>query len=138
MFACLFENSESNPTCSVTQDNELIQGCADIVYSCCCYVSRAIIYIGVKSELQPNSNEVFAMIEQNISFKSSAVEETLMKPSRFNFSTFKKDICGKFLVPLGYTSFFPHEMFVCCAAVAMSQSINIQRIILNENQYKIT
>ena len=36
-----------------------------------------------KSEIQPNTNGDFAMIEQNISFKSSAIEENLLKPSWF-------------------------------------------------------
>ena len=45
------------------------------------------------------------MIERNLFFKSSAIEETLVKPIRFNFSTFKKVICGTVLVPLGNTFF---------------------------------
>ena len=45
------------------------------------------------------------MIERNLFFKSNAIEETLVKPIRFNFSTFKKVICGTVLVPLRNTSF---------------------------------
>ena len=45
------------------------------------------------------------MIERNLYFHFSAIEEILIKPIRFNFSAFKKVICGPFLVPLGNTSF---------------------------------
>ena len=45
------------------------------------------------------------MIEHNLCFKSSAIEENLIKPIRFNFSTFKKVICGTFPVPQGNTFF---------------------------------
>ena len=45
------------------------------------------------------------MIEYNLYYKSSAIEATVINPSWFNFSTFKKVICGTFLVPLGNTSF---------------------------------
>ena len=58
-----------------------------------CYVPHAIIYIGVKKEFQRNSNGDFARIEQNISVKSSAIEENVIKPSRFKTFQHLKVIC---------------------------------------------
>ena len=75
------------------------------MHSYSCYVPQAIIYVGVKNELQPNSNVVFGMIEQNIYFKSGAIEETLIELIRFNVSISKKVICETFLVSLGNASF---------------------------------
>ena len=37
------------------------------------------------------------MIEHDLSFKSSAIEEILTKPTQCKFSTFKKVICETFL-----------------------------------------
>ena len=52
----------------------------------CCYVPQAIICIGVKKRISTKwANGVFAMIEQNVSFKSLLV---------YNFSTFAKVSCG--------------------------------------------
>ena len=45
------------------------------------------------------------MIEHNLYIKSNAIEETLIKPIRFNLSTFKEVICETFLVPMRNTSF---------------------------------
>ena len=58
------------------------------------------------------------MIEYNLSFTSSAIEETVIKPSWFNFSTFKTVICGAFLFPLGNTS------FVCMKCLLFNGTIN--------------
>ena len=58
------------------------------------------------------------MIEYNVYFTSSAIEETVIKPSWFNFSTFKTVICGTFLVPLGNTS------FVCMKCLLFNGTIN--------------
>ena len=51
-------------------------------------------------------------MECNLYFKYSAIEETLIKPIQFSFSTFKEVICGTFLVPLGEYIFCLHEMFI--------------------------
>ena len=68
---------------------------------------KLFICIGVKSELQTNSNRVFAMIEQNISFKSIAIKENLIKPSRF--LTFQH--LSKPFVRHAYSS--PREYILC-------------------------
>ena len=41
------------------------------------------MHFGVKKKITTDSNGVFAMIERNIYFKSRAVEENLIKTSRF-------------------------------------------------------
>ena len=66
----------------------------------------------------------FAVIEHNLCFKSSIIEETLklIKPIRLNFSTFKKVTSGTFLVPLGNT------YFICMKCSLLNGTINCSRI----------
>ena len=54
---------------------------------------QAIIHIGLKKRIVVEFEWGLAMIEHNLYFKSDAIEETLIKPIRFNFSAFKKVTC---------------------------------------------
>ena len=61
----------------------------------CCYVTQSI-YIGVKKRTVAEFEWSFATTEHSLYFKSSAIEETLIKPIRFNFTTFKEVISNTF------------------------------------------
>ena len=63
------------------------------------------------------------LVKHNLCFKFSATEETVIKPIRFNFLTFKKVICGTCLVPQVDTTFvymkcslfeWNHQLALCC------------------------
>ena len=46
---------------------------APTLHGYCCYVPQAIIYIGVIKQFTAEFEWLFAMIKQNISFKSIAI-----------------------------------------------------------------
>ena len=75
------------------------------LHSYCCYVPQAIINIAQYCCKKAEFEWGFVMIEHNSYSKSSAIDETLIKPFDFNFSTFKKAFCWIFLVPTRNTSF---------------------------------